>query len=138
MEPYSGQCLCGQVRYSVTADPIHAGLCHCRECQRATGSAFSAFMCFPADAIHLTGQTKATERVSGRGTMTRRNFCPDCGTTVYGGDLTVGTVNIYAGTLDQPERFQPGAMVYTRSRQLWSHVQPGTLYEMERIPGHED
>jgi hypothetical protein len=138
MEPYTGQCLCGQVRYSVAAEPIHTGLCHCRDCQRATGSAFSAYMCFRTSAVTMTGKTQPVSARSGRGSVTTRNFCPNCGTTVFGGALSEDSINIYAGTLDVPERFQPGAMVYTRSRQLWSHIQPGTLYEMERIPGHEE
>ena len=138
MHPYTGRCLCGHVSYRVAAEPRHTGLCHCRDCQRVTGSAFAAYMCFATSDVTITGTTKRSVARSGRGTETVRNFCPECGTTVYGGELSGETINIYAGTLDDPDRFVPGAMVYTRSRQLWSHIEPGTLYEMERIPGHQD
>jgi hypothetical protein len=137
VRPYTGHCLCGQVRYVAEGEPIHTGLCHCVECQRATSSAFAAYMCFSTAHVTMSGETKVFATTSGRGTQTRRNFCPTCSTIVYGGELTGKDINIYAGTLDEPDRFMPGAMVYTRSRRLWSHIAPGTLYEMEIIPGHE-
>jgi hypothetical protein len=51
-------CLCGRVRYTVTGDPALAGICHCRNCQHYTGSAFETVMGFPADAVNIQGELK--------------------------------------------------------------------------------
>ena len=48
MANITGGCLCGRVRYTVTGEPAFSGLCHCRNCQRCTGSAFEALIAFPA------------------------------------------------------------------------------------------
>ena len=47
MTNLTGGCLCGQVRYTITGEPIRSGICHCRSCQHYTGSAFEPFMIFP-------------------------------------------------------------------------------------------
>ena len=58
MATITGQCLCGRVRYTVTGDPAFSGVCHCRNCQRYTGSAFEPVMAFPADAVNVQGEIK--------------------------------------------------------------------------------
>ena len=47
----SGRCLCGAVRYTLTADPAFSAICHCRDCQRFTGSAFGAIVAVPKTAF---------------------------------------------------------------------------------------
>ena len=49
----AGGCLCGRVRYTVEGDPNFAAVCHCRSCQRYTGSAFEPLMVFPSEAIKV-------------------------------------------------------------------------------------
>ena len=120
-----GGCLCGQVRYSIDAEPLYAGFCHCRDCMKATGSGFGAFMGFrPAD-VALTGETKAFTKTGGSGEPTARHFCPTCGSTVYGdgGEANPGReITIYVGTLDDPEQFRPQAAIFTRNRPSWACV----------------
>jgi len=120
-----GGCLCGQVRYSIDAEPLYAGFCHCRDCMRATGSGFGVFMGFrPAD-VAMAGETKAFTKTGGSGEPTARHFCPTCGSTVYGdgGEANPGReITVYAGTLDDPEQFRPQAAIFTRSRPSWACV----------------
>ena len=61
MATITGGCLCGRVRYTVTGDPAPAGICHCRNCQRYTGSWFEAVMAFPPDAVNVQGEVKTYE-----------------------------------------------------------------------------
>ena len=55
---FTGGCICGGVRFECAADPIAAGNCHCRDCQRASGSAYAAALLVPAGALSITGEVK--------------------------------------------------------------------------------
>ena len=75
----SGGCLCGAVRYDVSAPALSVVACHCRDCQRQAGSAFSIIAVFPRDAVHFSG-TPALYRGHGdSGGAVERNFCGACG-----------------------------------------------------------
>lgn len=58
MPNMSGRCLCGQITYETTAEPALSGICHCRNCQRYTGSAFETLIGFPSDAVRVKGEPK--------------------------------------------------------------------------------
>ncbi len=55
MPQLTGGCLCGQVRYSANAEPMFAGVCHCRDCQKETGSAFNTVIAVPQAALSIQG-----------------------------------------------------------------------------------
>lgn len=56
--PFTGGCICGAIRYECSAEPIFTGNCHCRDCQRATGSAFAPNVFAPCTAVTITGDVK--------------------------------------------------------------------------------
>jgi hypothetical protein len=56
--PFTGGCMCGEIRYECTAEPIFMGNCHCRDCQQATGTAFAAAMLVPRNAVTIAGDVK--------------------------------------------------------------------------------
>ena len=58
MASVTGGCLCGRVRYTATGEPAFSGICHCRNCQRYTGSAFETVIAFPTAAISVHGELK--------------------------------------------------------------------------------
>ena len=62
-EPFTGGCMCGAVRYECSAEPIAMGNCHCRDCQRATGSAFAAAVLVPISAVNVRGEVKYYEAI---------------------------------------------------------------------------
>jgi hypothetical protein len=133
-----GGCLCGQVRYSIGADPLYAGFCHCRDCMKATGSGFGAFMGFRPGDVTMTGDTKRFTKIGGSGEPTARYFCTTCGSTVYGdgGEANPGReMTIYAGTLDDPELFRPQAAIFTHSRPSWARVM-GDIPQYEGMVPH--
>src|SRR4029079_2397094 len=66
----TGGCLCGAVRYSVRGDPVHVARCHCADCRKESGSAFTVFAQWPVEAFEMSG---AISSYDGRG------FCPRCG-----------------------------------------------------------
>src|SRR5260370_28196220 len=81
--PYTGGCQCGSVRYVLTTEPIRLGACHCKECQRQSGSAFGMFMPVKKDSLTGTGRTKQVTRVADMGNEVTDQFCPGCGVRVY-------------------------------------------------------
>lgn len=116
----TGGCLCGAVRYVATGEPEYAGLCHCRDCQRATGTGHACYVGFRRERVRIDGATRAFAVTADSGRRSLRHFCPTCGTHVFGvRDPDDGTYTVYAGTLDDPERFSPRTAIFVRSRRHW-------------------
>ena len=65
--PYTGGCQCGSVRYVLTTEPIRLVACHCKECQRQSGSAFGMSMLVTKDSLTVTGLTKQFTRIADSG-----------------------------------------------------------------------
>jgi len=74
-----GGCLCGAVRYTAEADPTSATVCHCRDCQKFTGSVFAALVRVPKEAMTIEGTLKMFTSIGGSGNPILRYFCPECG-----------------------------------------------------------
>lgn len=110
-----GQCLCGAVTYECEA-PANVMLCHCKDCQRATGSAYAPIAMVPEATFKMTGEMKAFA-VKGSGGMTvNRHFCPTCGGQVFSKiDEVPGTIILKVGTADDlPD--VPVSAVFWRDR----------------------
>jgi len=117
-----GGCTCRAVRYRLTRTPLIVHCCHCRWCQRETGSAFALNALLESqEVVLLAGRPELvpTPSASGKGQIIAR--CPVCRVAVwshYGGlgDL-VSFVRV--GTLDEPDRLRPDVHIYTESKQPW-------------------
>ena len=108
MTVHPGRCLCGAVRYETLADPVRVTICHCRFCQRATGSAYMVEPIFRMEDLRITRGLPSVYdlRSAGSGKVVHVHFCQTCGTKLY---LTferfTETCGIYAGTFDDPDWF---------------------------------
>src|ERR1700704_5213854 len=80
---YSGRCLCGEINYSTDAEPLFTGNCHCKDCQRSSGSAFIPAMLFPEKNVSINGEVKYFESTSDSGSVHRRGFCQNCGSQLF-------------------------------------------------------
>ena len=130
----SGGCLCGAVRYEIDGEPMFMAHCHCRDCQRATGTGHVSVTGLPRAAVKITGETRAYACNGDSGQPLIRNFCPNCGSLIYSEPTIMqGVINVTAGTLDDPSLFHPQAAIYTRSRPDWDRLQGG-LAEFEATP----
>ena len=130
--PFTGGCLCGAVRYECSAEPMMSGFCHCRKCQKLTGSGYAAAVAVPAEALKVRGKVTYYASKADSGNMTRLGFCPTCGSRLFGAsDGMPGLTTIMAGSLDDPSAMQPGMHVYTASAQPWDKI--GT--DLPRFPG---
>lgn len=129
---YSGQCLCGAIRYQLDGEPQTAALCHCRDCQRSAGAPMVAWAMFAESALTLTqGQPKT---INSTGTA-MRSFCPDCGSGLFYRNAAVlpEIVDVQIATLDDPEVLPPSVQIQTAERLHWMlHIQE--LPEFERFP----
>ncbi len=133
--PLTGGCLCGALRYTATLPPTAAGYCCCADCRRASGSGFIPFIGFAAAGLTIMGEARQFASPSARGTDAVRNFCPVCGSLVFGGIVGVDDRHtVYAGTLDDPAAFMPTVAIFTRDRPAWVVLPPG-LNEFEGMPG---
>lgn len=76
-------CSCGQLRVTVSGEPVRISVCHCLTCQRRTGSAFGVQARFPETAVRIEGSSKEYVRTADSGKTAKHHFCPECGGTVY-------------------------------------------------------
>lgn len=116
----TGGCLCGEIRYECHGEPAFAGNCHCRDCQRASGSAFTPAMLFPQSAVSITGSPSAYESTGDSGNQVTRLFCPRCGSQLFGKlQILPDMIGIRAGTLDDPAAFHPRLDFHVSSAAPW-------------------
>lgn len=120
-KPLTGGCQCGAVRFRVEGEACHAGVCHCRMCQKAFGSFFAPLVVI--DAVVWTRGEPARFRSS---SIAQRGFCKDCGTPLtYEPDN--GKLELAIGAFDEPARIRPGIQVGLESRIPW-------LSELDDLP----
>jgi hypothetical protein len=123
MGKLDGNCLCGSVTYTCDADPILSANCHCYDCQRSSGAAFSTVVMVPADSIEISGETLSIFRTVGddHGKEALRHFCSNCGSQLMtASDAYPAVVFIKAGTLNDTSLVEPAVDVWSDSKQSWS------------------
>jgi hypothetical protein len=122
--PLKGGCQCGAVRYEIRAAPSTLYVCHCTDCQRQSGSAFSMSMLVPRDALVITaGTPREWQRRHESGRLIDCVFCGDCGTRLYHKPTRAPQVAILKpGTLDEARSLSPVGHIWTRSAQAWVEI----------------
>ena len=124
--PYTGGCQCGSVRYVLTTEPIRLVACHCKECQRQSGSAFGMSMPVKKDGLIVTGPTKQFVRIADSGGEVTGVFCPECGVRIYHVPKSAeDVVSLKPGTLDDTSWLRPGTFIWMKSAQGWVPVPTG-------------
>ena len=124
--PYTGGCQYGSVRYVVTAEPIRLLACHCKECQRQSGSAFGMSMLVKKDSLTVSGVMKQFTRIADSGNEVTGAFCPECGVRIYHGLKSVPDVlSLKPGTLDDTSWLRPRYFIWLKSAQNWISVPDG-------------
>lgn len=122
----TGGCACGAIRYACTAAPLLALNCHCRDCQRASGTAFAAIVRVPAAAFTVTkGEPRFLTVTGDSGNTVSRGFCPACGSPLFSRLSGLSeVVGIRVGSLDDPSQYQPRLDMFVASAQPWDCMHP--------------
>ncbi|MDR3534156.1 MAG: GFA family protein [Rhodopila sp.] len=130
MAEIKGGCRCGKITYVSSADPVFVGVCHCRACQKSTGTAYATVVALPTASLTVSGTTKRYDDAGDTGNATHRDFCPECGSTVtQSADVMDGITMITAGTLDDPSWVKPAMQIYCDSAMPWA-----TIVGMQSFP----
>lgn len=134
MPELKGGCRCGKVTFTATAEPAFVGLCHCRNCQKDTGTAYVSVVGLPRPALTVTGTTRQFDSIGDSGKATHRTFCPECGSTItHWADVMEELIMINIGSLDDPGQVTPTMQIFCDSALPWAIV-PG-LQSFPRMPG---
>ena len=127
MATMEGGCACGRMRYRLASKPMFVHCCHCRDCQRQTGSAFVINALIETDRVEkLSGETEGVPVPTDSGRPHVIHRCPACKVAVwshYGGGPTLSFIRV--GTLDEPAALPPDVHIYTRSKLPWVALPPG-------------
>ena len=124
--PFLGGCACGAIRYECSAAPLRMVNCHCRDCQLAGGSGYSATLIVSASSVRLLrGQCTEHRTVAESGNIAKHEFCAVCGTPLFAASLTTPELlGVKAASLDDPRWFAAEADVWVASAQPWDHMDP--------------
>lgn len=122
----SGGCACGAIRYASSAEPMAAISCHCRDCQRWGGAAFSSGFVVPTAALAITGEPRWYATNVDGGFTARRGFCATCGTHLFTESTRHPFRSVFAGTLDDSSWFKPALDIFVKSAQPWVLLDPST------------
>lgn len=133
MNEFEGGCLCGNVRYKLTADPIISRICWCRTCQHFSGNG-TANAIFPTKGMDVSGETKVFTSESDSGNIINRKFCANCGSHLFAdSSARPGLMVVRIGTLDDPPSVKPAANIWVASAPSWACFDPA-LENFEHQP----
>jgi hypothetical protein len=126
--PLEGGCDCRRVRYRMETAPLFVHCCHCRWCQRESGSSFALNALIESDRVTELGEAPelvTTPSNSGSGQVIAR--CPSCRIAVWSHYSGAGPLLkfVRVGTLDDPDRLPPDIHIFTASKQPWVVIPDG-------------
>ena len=121
-------CSCGQLNLTCEGEPRHVSLCHCRECQRRTGSAFGIAAFFVRGAVTAAGEARPFTRRSEGGHAVTFHFCPICGSTVYWQpERFADLIAVAVGAFADPSFPVPAQSVWESARHDWVALPPNIV-----------
>ncbi len=133
--PLTGGCLCGAVRYEISAEPLASRVCWCRLCQYLGSGSPTVNAIFAADAVTITGTLKTFDGIADSGSHMTRGFCPECGTQVTSICAErPHLIVLRVGTLDDPSRVRPTDIIWTSMAPDWAHLDPTLAHHPAQIP----
>lgn len=133
-ELYTGGCACGAIRFQIAGEPVFQNECHCRDCQRQSGTGHGSYLSFPRVGVTQTGTAARYDIVADSGHVKTRAFCPTCGSPVFITWSHMPDVfTVHAASLDDPARYRPQAVTYAVRAWPWDRVDEA-LPKFERMP----
>jgi hypothetical protein len=124
MTSYTASCRCGQLKATTAGEPVRVSVCHCLDCQKRTGSAFSAQARWPEQQVQIDGHSKSWTHLADSGNRITFHFCPKCGSDVHyeiNGKFE-GLVAIPLGAFDDPYFLTPKFSVWEERKHDWVEI----------------
>lgn len=119
----TASCRCGALTATCVGEPVRISVCHCLECKRRSGSAFSAQARWPAEQVTLTGEPTAWTTTGASGKWATFRFCPTCGGPMaYEIEALPGLVAIPMGAFADPAFPAPNFSVYEDRKHPWVEI----------------
>jgi hypothetical protein len=118
---HTASCRCGQLRATVSGDPVRVSVCHCLNCKKRSGSAFAVQARWPQEQVTIEGRSDTFELVADSGNRATFHFCPDCGSDVHydiNGKFD-GQIAIPLGAFDDPYFLTPAFSVWEERKHDW-------------------
>lgn len=137
-ETLTGGCLCGAIHYEINQALYSIVTCHCKHCQKVSGSGVSHNAMLPEGAFNmLSGKTKCFRDTAESGNRLLRHFCGDCGSPIFSQrENTPGIMVLKVGTLDDSSAMQVTMNIWTHSACTWMHIDPDTVQHSRNRPAH--
>ncbi len=134
--PLTGGCLCGAIRYSVSAPITELRSCHCRDCQRASGAGGTIGASVAKPAFKVTqGTPKRFGKTADSGRVLHRFFCGECGSPLWTERAGMpGHLTLRAGSLDDSSGLKITLNIWTKSARSWDYIDPAS----KQHPGQPD
>jgi hypothetical protein len=124
----TASCRCGQLRATVTGEPVRVSVCHCLNCKKRSGSAFAVQARWPSAQVQIEGQSKTFAIVADSGNRATFHFCPECGSDVYYeidgkfDDKFNDLIAIPVGLFDDPFFATPSYSVWEQRKHDWVEI----------------
>ena len=130
MTDRTASCRCGQLKATVTGEPVRVSVCHCLDCKKRSGSSFAVQARWPVDRIRIEGDSKSWSKLADSGNRVTFHFCADCGSDVHY-EIDGKFANLVAiplGAFDDPYFVSPSFSVWEKRKNDWVAV----LGDLER------
>lgn len=136
MTALTGSCLCKAIRYEVSVPITELRACHCRDCQKASGTGGSVNAMLPSSGFRITqGTPKRFSVTAASGRTLHRFFCGDCGSPLFSRrETTPETTSLRIGTLDDAPPMKVTQNIWTKSARPWAYIDPASA----QFPGQPD
>ncbi len=123
MSGLKGGCLCGKVKYELQGEPLMTVICHCRDCQRQTGTSFSIVIGVAPENVKVEGVPEIYTTTGETGSEVHRHFCSACGSPILS-DATAsfGVYFVKAGTLEDTSTLRPELEIFCDEAQQWCNL----------------
>lgn len=132
MKKLHGSCLCGGVRYEIADNLLYSAYCHCSECRRFSGSAFSAMGGLAKEELEVTSGAELI-RYYRKTEASNMAFCGKCGSSLFVEKPLKGMVHVRLGTLAESPSLLPQAHVMVGSKAPWYEI-TDHLPQYETLP----
>lgn len=120
---YKGGCLCGAVRFEVTAAPAMTGFCYCLSCRKSSGAGHTFHAIVPQAALKISGEVRGYDWRADSGGNVTTSFCPTCGSQLFGKSSAMGDmITFRVAALDDPSSIKPQMSIYTKRLLPWDHL----------------